>query len=77
MLFKNGVIEETGLAAGVLNHPATGVAWLANKIAPHDEQLSAGDVVLAGSFTRPTTASPGDTFHVDYGPLGAVAFRFV
>ena len=27
MLFKNGVIEETGLAAGVLNHPATGVAW--------------------------------------------------
>ena len=70
MLFKNGVIEETGLAAGVLNHPATGVAWLANKIAPHDEQLNAGDVVLAGSFTRPTTAVAGDTFHADYGPLG-------
>ena len=77
MLFKNGVIEETGLAAAVLNHPATGVAWLANKIAPHDEQLNAGDVVLAGSFTRPTTAVAGDSFHVDYGPLGAVAFRFV
>jgi 2-oxo-hept-3-ene-1,7-dioate hydratase len=28
MLFKNGIIEETGLAAGVMNHPATGVAWL-------------------------------------------------
>ena len=56
MLYKNGVIEETGLAAGVLNHPATGVAWLANKIAPYDEQLNAGDVVLAGSFTRPTAA---------------------
>jgi 2-keto-4-pentenoate hydratase len=53
MLFKNGVIEETGLAAGVLNHPATGVAWLANKIAPYGEALEAGDVVLAGSFTRP------------------------
>ena len=39
MLYKNGVIEETGLAAGVLNHPANGVAWLANKIAPYDEQL--------------------------------------
>ena len=77
MLFKNGVVEETGLAAAVLNHPANGVAWLANKIAPHDEQLHAGDVVLAGSFTRPTPAVPGDTFHVDYGPLGAVAFRFV
>ena len=76
MLFKNGVIEETGLAAAVLNHPATGVAWLGNKIAPYGEQLNAGDVVLAGSFTRPTPAERGDTFHVDYGPLGAIAFRF-
>ncbi len=76
MLFKNGVIEETGLAAGVLNHPATGVAWLANKIAPHDERLNAGDVVLAGSFTRPTPAVAGDCIHADYGPLGTVSFRF-
>ena len=76
MLFKNGVVEETGLAAGVLNHPATGVAWLANKIAPYDEQLNAGDVVLAGSFTRPVTAVAGDSLHADYGPLGTVSFRF-
>ena len=77
MLFKNGVIEETGLAAGVLNHPATGVAWLANRIAAFDERLNAGDVVLAGSFTRPTTAVAGDTLHADYGPLGTVSLRFV
>jgi 2-oxo-hept-3-ene-1,7-dioate hydratase len=77
LLHKNGVIEETGLAAGVLNHPATGVAWLANKIAPFDEQLNAGDVVLAGSFTRPTAAQRGDNLHVDYGPLGSISFRFV
>jgi 2-oxo-hept-3-ene-1,7-dioate hydratase len=77
MLYKNGVIEETGLAAAVLGHPANGVAWLANKIAPHGEQLNAGDVVLAGSFTRPTAAVAGDNFHADYGPLGAVTFRFV
>jgi 2-oxo-hept-3-ene-1,7-dioate hydratase len=76
MLFKNGVIEETGLAAGVLNHPATGVAWLANKIAPYEERLHAGDVVLAGSFTRPTPAVRGDSLHADYGPLGTVSFRF-
>ena len=77
MLFKNGVIEETGLAAAVLNHPANGVAWLANKIAPYDEQLNPGEVILGGSFTRPTTAVAGDTFHADYGPLGTVSFRFV
>ena len=77
MLFKNGVIEETGLAAAVLNHPGNGVAWLANKIAPYDEQLHAGEVILCGSFTRPATAVAGDNFHADYGPLGAVSFRFV
>jgi 2-oxo-hept-3-ene-1,7-dioate hydratase len=77
MLFKNAVIEETGLAAAVLNHPATGVAWLANKIAPYGEQLNAGDFVLAGSFTRPTNAQRGDTLHADYGPLGSISFRFV
>jgi 2-oxo-hept-3-ene-1,7-dioate hydratase len=77
LLHKNGVVEETGLAAAVLNHPANGVAWLANKIAAHGEQLNAGDVVLAGSFTRPTTAVAGDSFHADYGPLGSVAFRLV
>jgi 2-oxo-hept-3-ene-1,7-dioate hydratase len=77
LLHKNGVIEESGLAAAVLNHPANGVAWLANKIAAYDEQLNAGDLVLAGSFTRPTVAAAGDSFHVDYGPLGSIAFRFV
>jgi 2-oxo-hept-3-ene-1,7-dioate hydratase len=77
MLFRNGVIEETGLAAAVLNHPGNGVAWLANKIAPYDEQLNAGEVILGGSFTRPATAGAGDTFHADYGPLGAVSLRFV
>ncbi len=77
LLHKNSVIEETGLAAGVLNHPATGVAWLANKIAPYGEQLNAGDIVLAGSFTRPTGAVRGDCIHADYGPLGSISFRFI
>lgn len=77
LLEKNGVVEETGLAAGVLNHPATGVAWLANRIAAYGESLAAGDVVLAGSFTRPTAAAAGDRFCVDYGPLGTIDFRFV
>jgi 2-oxo-hept-3-ene-1,7-dioate hydratase len=77
MLFKNGVVEETGLGAGVLNHPATGVAWLARRLARHGQRLEAGQFVLAGSFTRPVPAARGDTFHVDYGPLGAVAFRMV
>jgi 2-oxo-hept-3-ene-1,7-dioate hydratase len=76
LLFKNGVIEETGLGAAVLNHPANGVAWLANKLAPHGEGLAAGEIVLAGSFTRPVACAAGDTLHADYGPLGSISVRF-
>ena len=32
IMYKNSEIEETGVAAGVLGHPALGVAWLANKL---------------------------------------------
>lgn len=73
----NGVVEETGLAAGVQGHPAIGVAWLANKLAPWGEALEAGQTVLAGSFTRPVAARAGDLFDADYGPLGRLQFRFV
>lgn len=76
MLFRNEGIEETGVAGGVLGDPARGVAWLANRLAVHGERLEAGEFVLAGSFTRPVAAVPGDTFFADYGPLGVVTCRF-
>lgn len=77
LLYRNGVIEESGVAAAVLNHPATGVAWLANKLAPHGQRLEPGQIVLSGSFTAPVFAGKGDTFHADYGALGAITMRFV
>lgn len=77
LMYVNGEILETGLAAGVLGHPALGVAWLANKLADHGTALEAGHLVLAGSFTRVVWAKKGDTVHGDFGPLGAVAVQFV
>jgi 2-oxo-hept-3-ene-1,7-dioate hydratase len=77
LCYRNGVIEESGVAAAVLNHPANGVAWLANKLHPHGVALEPGQVILGGSFTAPVFAHRGDTFHVDYGPVGAVTMRFV
>ncbi|MBP6345710.1 2-oxo-hept-4-ene-1,7-dioate hydratase [Neisseriaceae bacterium CLB008] len=76
VLYRNGVIEESGVSAAVLNHPAKGVAWLANKLHPHGVTLQPGQVILGGSFTRPVAARQGDTFHVDYGDLGAIACYF-
>jgi 2-oxo-hept-3-ene-1,7-dioate hydratase len=77
ILTQNGVVEETGLAAGVQGHPAIGIAWLANKLAPWGEHLKAGQIVLAGSFTRPAPAKLGDVFDADYGPLGRLQFKFI
>lgn len=76
MLYRNEQIEETGVAAGVLNHPASGVHWLANKIAPHGDYLGAGETILAGSFTRPMWVYKGDSVLADYGPLGTVTCQF-
>lgn len=73
---KNGEVEETGLAAGVLNHPAYGVAWLANRLARHGVTLQAGQVVLAGSFIRPLEVAKGDTVIADYGDFGTVSCHF-
>lgn len=77
LCYRNGVIEESGVAAAVMNHPANGIVWLVNKLAPFGEKLQPGEVVLAGSFTRTVNARAGDIFHIDYGPLGAITCRFV
>lgn len=76
ILSQNGVIEETGVAAGVLNHPANGIVWLANRLAKYDVALEEGQVILSGSFTRPIFLKKGDTIHADYGPLGTISCYF-
>ncbi len=77
IFYRNAGIEETGIAAGVLGHPAMAVAWLANKLAPFDTTLEPGHMMLSGSFTRPVWANKGDTLHADFGPLGSVAVQFI
>ncbi len=77
IMYRNSEIEETGVAAGVLGHPALGVAWLANKLGSHGVALEPGHLVLAGSFTRVVLAQKGDTLHADFGPLGGIAVQFV
>jgi 2-oxo-hept-3-ene-1,7-dioate hydratase len=105
ILYKNEAIEETGLGAAVLGHPAASIAWLANQLAARATGaigvagtagaagatsatgavgaagiagaigLQAGDVLLAGSFTKPVAAARGDTLRADYGPLGTLSFK--
>ncbi|AVO45979.1 fumarylacetoacetate hydrolase family protein [Phreatobacter cathodiphilus] len=77
IFYRNAEIEETGLAAGVLGHPAMAIAWLANKVGRFGTVLEPGHLMLSGSFTRPVWAAKGDTLHADFGPLGSVSVQFV
>lgn len=76
ILYRNAEIEETGLAAAVLNHPANGICWIAKRFAPHGVALEPGDILLSGSFTAPVKVQAGDSIVVDYGDLGTVSCHF-
>ena len=76
MLFLNDDIEETGLGAGVMNHPAHGIRWVCRRFAPHGVGLEPGQVILSGSFIRPISVGTGDRIRADYGPLGVIDISF-
>jgi 2-oxo-hept-3-ene-1,7-dioate hydratase len=77
LMYRNGDIEESGVAAGVLGHPALGIAWLANKVGRFGTALEPGHFTLSGSFIRPVWANKGDTLRADFGPLGTIGVQFV
>ncbi|MCA1298091.1 2-oxo-hept-4-ene-1,7-dioate hydratase [Stappia indica] len=73
---RNAVVEETGLGAGVLNHPAMGIVWLVRRLHSLGAGLVAGEVVLSGSFIRPIETRHGDTITADFGKAGTVSVHF-
>ena len=73
---RNGVVEETGLGAGVLNDPVESVVWLARRMARVDQRIEAGQIILSGSFIRPLECPPGSDIAADFGAFGSVSIRF-
>ena len=76
ILSQNGVVEETGLAAGVLDDPVLGIVWLAQRLARYDVTLEPGEIVLSGSFTRPVLCRSGDVIEADYHQFGTINCSF-
>ena len=77
LMYRNETIEESGVAAAVLGHPALGIAWLANKVGRFGATLEPGHFTLSGSFIRPVWANKGDVLRADFGTLGSVGVQFV
>jgi len=76
LFYLNDVIEETGLGAGVMDHPAHGIRWVCKRFAPHGIGLEPGQLILSGSFTRPVSIHAGDRVRADYRELGEITFTF-
>jgi 2-oxo-hept-3-ene-1,7-dioate hydratase len=76
ILKRNGIVEETGVAAGVLDDPVRGIVWLARRLHGFGVALEPGQIILAGSFTRPVDCRAGDRFDVDFGDSGAITVEF-
>src|SRR3546814_5441830 len=51
-LYKNGLVEESGVAAAVMGNPVNAVVWLANKLGEFGVPMEAGNVILSGSFLK-------------------------
>lgn len=73
---RDDVVEETGLGAGVLNDPVTGILWLIHRLARYGQGILPGEILLSGSFIRPIEAPTGSRFAADFGPFGRVSLTF-
>lgn len=73
---RNGVVEETGLGAGVLDDPVESVVWLARRMAQYGQSIAPGHIVLSGSFIRPVECPSGSNINADFGPFGSVSLSF-
>jgi 2-keto-4-pentenoate hydratase len=75
-LYKNGKLMNKGTGADVLGHPATCIAWLANKLAEYEVTLKAGEVILSGALSAAVVAQKGDVFTAEFSQLGKVEVAF-
>ena len=73
---RDGVVEETGLGAGVLDDPITGIIWLARRMGQYGQRIEPGQIILSGSFIRALECPPGSHIDADFGPFGRLTCSF-
>jgi 2-oxo-hept-3-ene-1,7-dioate hydratase len=56
--------------------PAATVDFVRSFLAAHGSTLEPGHRIIAGSIVPPIPVAPGDSLHVDFGPLGRLSVRF-
>ncbi len=73
---RDGVVEETGLGAGVLDDPVTGIIWLSRRMGQYGQRIEPGQIILSGSFIRAMECPSGAHIDADFGPFGHLTCSF-
>lgn len=73
---RDGVVEETGLGAGVLDDPVTGIVWLARRMHQYGQRIEPGQIILSGSFIRAMECPSGAQIDADFGSFGHLTCTF-
>jgi 2-oxo-hept-3-ene-1,7-dioate hydratase len=74
---KTGALGEASVGRGrVSEDPATTTSFVQSYLATHRAELAEGDRIIAGSMVAPIAVAPGDSLHVDFGPLGELGVTF-
>jgi 2-oxo-3-hexenedioate decarboxylase len=73
-LSRNGEVQDRGIGANALGHPATALAHLASVLAlqPQFEPLAAGELITTGTLTAALPIRPGETWSSRYEGLPGV-----
>lgn len=74
-LSRNGEVQDRGVGANALGHPAAALAHLAAVLAgqPQFEPLAAGEIVTTGTLTSALPIRSGETWSSSYEGLPGVA----
>uniref|UniRef100_A8M6X0 4-oxalocrotonate decarboxylase n=1 Tax=Salinispora arenicola (strain CNS-205) TaxID=391037 RepID=A8M6X0_SALAI len=76
MVLRSGDAEYTGTGSAVMGHPAESVACLVRILAEFGTGVSAGKLVLAGSWAGAVDLVPGEQVHASFGVLGSVSMTY-
>jgi 2-keto-4-pentenoate hydratase len=72
VLEVDGQVHDSAAGSAVMGHPATSVAFMANKLAEVGRRLERGWVVLSGGLTAPVPMVPGRTVTATLAGIGSV-----
>lgn len=69
-------VAGTGTGADVMGDPIAPLHWLVGVLGEQGVTLTAGDIILTGSFCAAAPVIAGQTVDVDYGPHGRLTATF-